>query len=150
MDPFQKALVAQVQARHDIVDSYPTLLDDLNSARKQLCNQRARISALKKKACCKGEHCAHVADCFTGKTSLDNEVEARLTNAQINAYKFFLRLVMDWAASKPMELHSEMRWKRDVYLHLRLLHPPHRTLMQEVIRLQRQSESPGNALFYRA
>lgn len=133
MDPFQQALVKQVQARHDIVASYPTLLEDLNIARRLLCNQRARISAHKKKT-----------------PTLDNEVEARLTNAQINAYKFFLRLVMDWAASKPMELHSEMRWKRDFGPHMRLLHPPHRMLMQQVIDLQRESEIPSYALFYRA
>jgi hypothetical protein len=133
MDPFQQALHAQVQARHDIVASYPTLLDDLNTARKQLCNHRARLSTQRKHS-----------------PSLDLEVESRLTNAQILAYRFFLRLVMDWSAMKSMELHSEMRWKRDFGPHLRLLHPPHRTLMQEVISLQRESEIPSYALFYRA
>jgi hypothetical protein len=133
MDPFQQALVAQVKARHDIVASHPKLIEDLNIARKLLCNHRARLSTQKKHA-----------------STLDLEVESRLTNAQINAYKFFLRLVMDWAASKPMELHSEMRWKRDFGPHLRLLHPPHRMLMQHIIDLQRQSEIPSYALFYRA
>jgi hypothetical protein len=133
MDPFQQALAAQVQARHDIIASYPTLLDDLNLARKHLCNHRARLSTQKKHS-----------------PTLDTEVEARLTNAQINAYKFFLRLIMDWTAMKQMNVHSEMRWKRDFGPHMRLLHPPHRMLMQEVISLQRESEVPSYALYYRA
>jgi hypothetical protein len=133
MNPFQQALADQVKARHDIVASYPRLLDDLNIARKHLCNHRARLSTQRKHS-----------------PSLDLEVESRLTNAQILAYRFFLRLVMDWTEMKPMELHSEMRWKRDFGPHMRLLHPPHQTTMQEVIRLQRESEIPSYALFYRA